>query len=336
MTVAMTVKTIRWGMIGCGSVCEVKSGPGFYKALHSTLLAAASSDPERTRSYAARHGVPRVYDSAEALVQDPDVDAVYIATPPVSHKPLALLAARAGKHVYVEKPMALRFDECAEIIAECRRVDRRLFVAFYRRALPRFLQVKAWIDEGAIGTVRCVTVLQHQSPEPDELSPATLPWRVKPEIAGGGKFLDMGVHVFDFLDFVLGPVVDVHGIASNQGGLYDAEDTVSASWRHEGGAMGSGSWCYVAGGNLDRVEIVGASGRIEFDFFAATPLSLTTAEGTRQVSIPNPPHVQQPFIQSIVDDLNGGPACPGTPESAARSSQVADRILREYRRQRGF
>jgi predicted dehydrogenase len=336
MTGTPALQTVRWGMIGCGSVCEVKSGPGFYKAERSSLLAAASSDPARTRSYAARPGVPRVYDTAEALVQDPDVDAVYIATPPVSHKPLALLAARAGKHVYLEKPMALRFDECAEIIDECRRLERRLFVAFYRRALPRFLQVKRWIDTGAIGAVRCVTVLQHQSPEPDELSRATLPWRVKPEVSGGGKFLDMGVHVLDFLDFVLGPVVEAQGIAANNGGLYDAEDTVSASWRHESGAMGSGSWCYVCGGNLDRVEIVGERGRIEFDFFAATPLRLANAAGDQELAIPNPPHVQQPFIQSIVDDLCGIAPCPGTPESAARSSRIADAILREYRRQRGF
>ena len=125
------MKTIRWGMIGCGAVCEVKSGPGFYKADHSALLAVASADPALTRSYASRHDVPRVYDSAEALVQDPDLDAVYVATPPSSHKALSLLAARAGKHVYVEKPMALRFDECEAIIAECRRLERRLFVAFY-------------------------------------------------------------------------------------------------------------------------------------------------------------------------------------------------------------
>ena len=330
------MKTIRWGMIGCGAVCEVKSGPGFYKADHSTLLAVASADPALTRSYASRHDVPRVYDSAEALVQDPDLDAVYVATPPSSHQALSLLAARAGKHVYVEKPMALRFDECEAIIAECRRLGRRLFVAFYRRAMPRFLQVKAWIDAGAIGAVRCIHVTQHQPPAPEERSRATLPWRLKPEVAGGGKFLDMGVHVLDFLDFVFGPIVEVHGVAANGAGLYDVEDTVTAAWRHEGGTLGSGSWCYVGADDVDRVEIVGGEGRIEFAFFADTPLRLVTTGGKQELAIPNPPHVQQPFIQSIVDDLNGGAPCPGTPESAARSSFVADLILREYRARHGY
>ncbi len=329
------MKTIRWGMIGCGSVCEVKSGPGFYKADHSALIAVASADLALTRSYAARHGVARVYDSAEALVQDPDIDAVYVATPPSSHKALALLAARAGKHVYVEKPMALRFDECQEIIDECRRVDRRLFVAFYRRAMPRFLKVKEWIDAGAIGAVRCIGVIQHQPPAPEDCSRATLPWRLKPEVAGGGKFLDMGVHTLDFLDFVFGPIVDVHGIATNAGGLYDVEDTVTSAWRHQGGALGSGSWCYVGGDDVDRIEIVGSKGRIEFAFFSDKPLRLTTDAGTQESAIPNPPHVQQPFIQSIVDDLNGVAPCPGTAESAARSSFVADAILHGFRRQQG-
>jgi len=335
MTETAALQTVRWGMIGCGSVCEVKSGPGFYKAERSALVAVASRRPEHARDYAARHGVPRVYDSPEALVGDPGLDAVYIATPPDSHRTLALLAARAGKHVYVEKPMALSHADCQTMIDVCRSADRRLFVAFYRRALPRFLQVKAWIDGGAIGAVRCVTVVQQMAPEADELDRTTLPWRVKPEVSGGGKFLDMGVHVLDFLDFVLGPIVEAQGIAANNGGLYDAEDTVSASWRHEGGAMGSGSWCYVCGANLDRVEIVGERGRIEFDFFAASPLHLTNAAGVQALAIANPPHVQQPFIQSIVDDLCGIAPCPGTPESAARSSRVADAILGEYRRQHG-
>jgi len=228
------MKTVRWGMIGCGSVAEVKSGPGFYKAERSALLAVTSRTPAAARAFAARHGIARAYDSTAALLADPDIDAVYIATPPDQHLSLAVQAARAGKHVYVEKPMAMRFTECQQIIDACAAADRRLFVAFYRRAMPRFRQVKQWLDAGAIGAVRAVTVVQHQPPAPEENSPATLPWRLRPEVAGGGKFLDMGVHVLDLLDFWFGPIVEVHGIAANQGGLYRVEDTVGATWRHEG------------------------------------------------------------------------------------------------------
>lgn len=322
--------TIRWGMIGCGSVTEVKSGPGFYKANNSVLLAVTSRRPETARSFAARHGIGKVYETTEGLLADPDIDIVYIATPPASHKEIALLAARAGKHVYVEKPMAMNATECREIVDACAAAGVRLFVAFYRRAQPRFAQVKTWIDDGAIGEPRCVRVAQFQQPAAEELSPDTLPWRVRPELAGGGKFLDMGVHVIDILDYWFGPIAEVHGIAANRGGLYDAEDTVTASWRHAGGVQGDGAWCYVCAHDEDRIEIIGSRGRIELACFNDSPLVLVNENGRQETAIANPQHVQQPFIQSIVDELNGQGACPGSVETAVRTNWVTDEILRGY------
>jgi len=329
-------KTIRWGMIGCGAVAEVKSGPGFYKSNDSSLAAVTSADKEMTRSFAQRHGVPRTYDTTEQLLADPEIDAVYIATPPSSHKALSLLVANAGKHVYVEKPMAMRFDECREIVEACEKQGVRLFVAFYRRAMPRFLKVKEWLESGAIGEVRVVRAVQHQRPAREDLSRETLPWRLKPEVSGGGKFLDMGIHTLDMLDFWFGAIEEVHGIASNDAGLYEVEDTVTATWRHASGVQGSGSWCYVCGDGEDYVEIVGSKGRIEFEFFSDAPLRLINASGLEEENIPNPPHVQQPFIQSIVDDLNGVAPCPGNVESAVRSTWVADEVLKNYRQQKGY
>ncbi len=327
------MQTIRWGMIGCGDVTEVKSGPGLYKAAHSALLGVTNRTLAKAKSYALRHGVSRVYPDVAALLADPEIDAVYIATPPAEHKALALQAAAAGKHVYVEKPMAMNYGECKEIIAACQAAGVRLYVAFYRRGMPRFRQVKDWIDQGAIGTVCTVSILQRQKPAPEELSPVTLPWRLQAEVAGGGKFLDMGVHVLDMLAFWFGPSGEVQGQAGNCGGLYDVEDTVTATWRHANGVHGVGNWCYVGHDDADRVEITGTHGRIEFEFFAESPLRLVTAAGVKETHIPNPTHVQQPFIQSIVDDLNGISWCPGDAQAAAQTSAVADRILDSFRRQ---
>ena len=330
------MKTIHWGMIGCGAVTEVKSGPGFYKAENSALVAVTSVDPVMTKSFAQRHGVANAYDSTEDLLKDAAVEAVYIATPPSSHKPLALQAAKAGKHVYVEKPMAMRHAECKEIVDICEQQGVRLFVAFYRRAMPRFLKVKEWLDSGAIGDVRNVRAVQHQIPAQEDLSRATLPWRLVPEVSGGGKFLDMGIHTLDIFDFWFGAIEEVHGIAGNQAGLYDVEDTVTATWRHASGVQGYGSWCYVCGHNEDYVEIVGSKGKIELEFFSDKPLRLVTEGGVVEADIPNPLHVQQPFIQSIVDDLNGVAPCPGSIESAVRSTWVADEILKNYRLEKGY
>ncbi len=327
------MKTIRWGMIGCGDVTEVKSGPGFYKADNSTLLGVTSRTSSSAQAYAQRHNVPRVYPDAAALLADPDIDIVYIATPPSEHKALTLQAAKAGKHVYVEKPMAMNHAECETMLAACHAAGVRLYVAFYRRAMPRFLQVKDWLDQGVIGSVCSVSVVLRQQPATAELSPDTLPWRLKAEVAGGGKFMDVGVHVLDALSFWFGPIVDMHGHASNRGGLYDVEDTVTACWQHADGVNAIGNWCFVGHDDADIVEMTGTQGRIEFEFFADTPLRLMTATGMQEIHIPNPAHVQQPFIQSIVDELNGMGICPGDTSGAAHISAMTDAILKHYRRQ---
>jgi 1,5-anhydro-D-fructose reductase (1,5-anhydro-D-mannitol-forming) len=198
------MKTVRWGIIGCGNVTEVKSGPAFQQAEGSELVAVMRRDAALAEDYARRHGVPRWYADAEALIADPEVDAVYIATPPHMHRPYTLAAARAGKPVYVEKPMALNAAECREMIDACEAARVPLFVAYYRRSLPRFLKVKELVDGGAIGAVRTVQITLTQPlalPDGGEL-----PWRVRPEIAGGGHFVDLASHTLDFLDYVLGPI----------------------------------------------------------------------------------------------------------------------------------
>ncbi|NLF74374.1 MAG: Gfo/Idh/MocA family oxidoreductase [Chloroflexi bacterium] len=325
------MRTIRWGIIGAGDVTEIKSGPAFQQARHSQLVAVMRRDAARARDYAQRHGVPRWTDDADALIHDPEVDAVYIATPPHVHMAYTLRVAQAGKPVYVEKPMARTYDECQAMIDACRAAGVPLFVAYYRRALPRFLKIKALIDEGAIGTVRSVAIALHQPPAPAELDPANLPWRVVPEIAGGGKFVDLASHMLDFLDYVLGPIRQAQGFASNQAGLYAAEDIVSGSFVFDSGAQGVGTWCFSSGQALDRIEIAGTEGQIAFACFDTSPITITAGGQTATYQIDNPPHVQGPLIQMVVDALNGSGACPSTGESAARTNWVMDQMLAGYR-----
>lgn len=321
------MQTIRWGMIGCGDVTEVKSGPGFQKANNSSLVAVMRRNGALAKDYAERHGVPKWYDDAEALIHDPDVDAVYIATPPSSHKEYTLLSARAGKPVYVEKPMALNFEECREMIDACRDAGVPLFVAYYRRALSRFLKIKELLDQQAIGQVRLVNITFHQPLRPDELDPDNLPWRVIPDIAGGGRFVDLASHMLDFLDYVLGPIRSAEGFAANQAGKFPAEDIVSGAFVFESGVLGAGAWCFTSFDELDRTEIVGDQGKITYSTFDAHPIILTTNDGRTEFSIDYPPHVQQPLIQTVVDALNRIGDCPSTGESAARTSWVMDRML---------
>jgi predicted dehydrogenase len=321
------MRTIRWGIIGCGDVTEVKSGPGFQKADHSRLVAVMRRTGERARDYAKRHGVPRWYDDAEALIRDPEVDAVYVATPPASHKAYTLLSAQAGKPVYVEKPMAMNAAECEEMVAACRAAGVPLFVAYYRRALARFLKVKELVDTGAIGEVRYVTLSLLQPPAPDEQDPQALPWRVLPEIAGGGRFVDLACHMLDFLDYVLGPIRAVRGFAANQGSRYPAEDIVTGTFVFASGVQGAGTWCFTGFERRDRTEIVGTRGSVTYSTFDAGPVLLTTGEGSTTFVYDDPPHIQQPLIQTVVEALNGVGPCPSTGESAARTSRVMDQML---------
>ena len=327
------MKTIRWGIIGCGDVTEVKSGPGFQKAEGSALVAVMRRNGDLARDYAARHGVPRWYDDADALIHDPEVDAVYIGTPPDSHRDYTLAVAQAGKPVYVEKPMARTHAECVQMVNACKQAGVPLFVAYYRRMLPRFLKVKELVAQGAIGEPRFTSVTLYQS-QPD-IDSANLPWRVIPQIAGAGIFLDLASHTLDVLDYILGPVSRVQGFAANQAGDYQAEDIVSGTWVHESGVHGMGTWCFTAFRNFDQNEIIGSGGKLTFSTFGTEPVVLTTSEGVTEFPLETPPHVQQPLIQTIVNDLNGVGSCPSTGESAARTSWVLDQMLAAYREQHG-
>ncbi|WP_448073822.1 Gfo/Idh/MocA family protein [Georgenia yuyongxinii] len=334
MRTATTLRTVRWGIVGVGDVTERKSGPGLQRAERSELVAVMRRDGAKAADYARRHGVPRWYDDADALIADPEVDAVYIATPPDSHRDHALRVAAAGKPVYVEKPMARTAAECEEMIAACERAGVPLFVAYYRRAMPRFATVRRLLDDGVIGTPRAVSVRTLGTPgmwEPDHL-----PWRVQPEIAGGGLFVDLGSHTLDLLDHLLGPVGAVSGAAGNQGGGYPAEDVVSATFIFTSGVQGVGLWSFAAGEQRDEVEIIGSAGSLSFSSFGAEPLVLRTADGERQIDAPYPDVVQQPLIQAVVDELTGRGTSPSTGHSALRTARFVDTVLAGYRAEHGI
>jgi len=329
----MTLETVRWGIIGCGNVTEVKSGPALQKAPHSSLVAVMRRDGDKARDYAQRHDVPRWYAAAENLVADPGVDAVYVATPPSTHRQFALISIAAGKPVYVEKPFALDAAECEEIIAAGRAANVPVFVAYYRRALPRFRKVRELVfDERAIGKPRIVNVVLHEPHHPRYHDAADLPWHVRPEISGGGIFVDIGCHTLDLLDWLFGPLRRVHGTASNQLGAYPPEDTVAMSFAFDTGLLGTGLWNFGALQHEDRIEVIGDGGRMRFATFGDGPILVENGAGAREVRVENPVHIQQPLIEAVVRELRGeAGACPSTAVSAARTSAVMDAVLRDYR-----
>ncbi len=317
--------TIRWGIIGCGDVTEVKSGPALQKTEGSELVAVMRRSADKARDYAERHQVPRWYSDADELIADPQVNAIYIATPPDSHADYTLRAARAKKPVYVEKPMARTYGECQAMVAACQEADVPLFVAYYRRAMPYFLKVKELLDGGAIGSVHSVHIALHQRPM--AIDPQAPPWRIVSEISGGGLFFDLASHQLDLLDFLLGPIATAQGTTANRSGLYAAEDTVSASFSFAAGPTGSGSWSFSASEGRDQIEIFGDKGRITFSTFQFTAIELHNDQRQQSFAIASPDHVQQPLIQTVVDALLGTGTCPSSGESGARASRIMEQII---------
>ncbi|MDA0196135.1 MAG: Gfo/Idh/MocA family oxidoreductase [Bacteroidetes bacterium] len=322
---------IKWGIIGCGDVCEVKSGPAFDRIEGSRLVAVMRRNGDKAKDYAERHCVPKWYDDADNLINDPNVNAIYIATPPSTHIEHTLKAAAAGKPVYVEKPMAKTHEESLLMIEACEKANVPLFTAFYRRSLPNFLKVKSIIESGLIGDVRYVNVKLNKTLEPDIVANnlGANNWRVNPEVAGGGYFYDLASHQLDFLDFLFGPITEAYGFKSNQAGVYAAEDIVSGSFRFERGVLGQGIWCFTTSRTSDEelTTIVGSKGQLSFPFFGDHSLSLEVEGRVKEVmSFEMPKHIQQPLIQTIVDELLGKGKSPSTGISGARTNWVMGQL----------
>jgi len=327
----MKFSKVRWGIIGCGNVTEVKSGPAFQKTENSELVAVMRRTGELAKDYAKRHNVATWYDDADALINDPNVDAVYIATPPGSHKDYTIKAAKAGKAVYVEKPMARNVAECKEMIAACEAAGVPLYVAYFRRAQPKFLKIKELLDTKMIGDVRFVSTTQYQQVSEDVMDSKNLPWRVQPHLAGGGLFFDLGSHTLDMLDFLLGPIKSVQGFASNQAGYYGAEDIVTGTYLFESGVHGVGNWCFSSFENVDENEIIGTKGKITFSTYGNEPIILTTVSGTEQWSFEAPQHVHQPLVETVVAELTGvGEQCPSTGVTGMRTNWVMGEMVKNY------
>lgn len=325
---------VRWGIVGVGNVTEVKSGPAFYKSEHSELVAVMRRNAEKAADYAKRHHVPKWYSNASELINDSNVDAVYIATPPDSHASYAIEAMQAGKPVYVEKPMAKSYEECLEMLRVSEETGMPLYVAYYRRALPAFLKAKELIADGVIGKPLTVNITLYKQAQERFHKPEEIDWRVFPEISGAGHFFDLASHQFDYLDFVFGPITKISGIAVNQAGLYPAEDTVTGTWQHESGVIGTGSWCFVVdeSSEKDVIEIIGEKGQISLPCFSHGKLKLSTGQGIAEIKFNNPEHISQNLVQQVNETLLGKGKCVSTGKSAARTSWVLDEVVKNYYR----
>ncbi len=316
-------------MIGVGNVTEKKSAPAFGKIQGSRLVAVGNRTPERARAYAAANGIARWHSDPFDVIADPEVEIIYIATPPGSHLEYAMAAIEEGKPVYIEKPMARTWEECQQINEAAAQRGVPVYVAYYRRALDYFKKVKELVDEEQMGRLLYVNMHQHfpaREPDFNRLNP---PWHVVPEISGGGYFHDVGCHALDILFYFLGDPLEAKGFSANKGGLYEPEDTLGVILRLPGDLLVTGSWNFVTSDAFrkDQVEIVGEKGKLKFSVFSFAPITLVRENSRESFEVVQPEHIQMPMIRTIVRELRGTGRCPSTGETAAVTSRVMDQIL---------
>ena len=317
---------INWGMIGCGDVTEVKSGPAFNIPGKSRIYGVFSRTESSARDYAKRHNVPRVFTSVSDLINAPEIDAIYIATPPATHPDLALQVAQAKKPCCLEKPIANSHAEAVQITEAFRNAGVPVFVAYYRRTLPRFEAVRAWISDGKIGSVRHVHWGLTQQPRKEDIA-GQYSWRIDPALAPGGYFDDLACHGLDLFDHYLGPIIEASGNSVNRQNIYNVPDSVSGHWLHEGGITGTGYWNFAADQTEDEVVIIGDKGRIVFSVFDDTNPRCETGSETLTIDVKHPKHVQKFHVEAMAAHLSGGNSYSSTGQSATRIAWVCDRVL---------
>lgn len=330
------MKKINWGIIGCGDVTEVKSGPAFSKVKNSSLVAVMRRNTEKAKDYAQRHHVPKWYDNAMSLINDPDVNAIYIATPPSSHEEYTLAAIAAGKPVYVEKPMTVNFASAIKMMNAANEKRAKLVIAHYRREQPYFKKIKQLLDEKFIGDIRFARLdFYRKLLSPEELQLPKNTWRVDTSIAGGGLFHDIAPHHLDLMYYFFGVVENASGFSANQTHLYNADDIVSGNILFKNNVVLNGLWCFNVDvqNEKDSCEIEGSKGKINFSFFGQQKLSVTKNSETEIILFKPLKHVQQPMIKKVVEYfLDEGPN-PCSAEDGAEVMRLMDQFtgIKDYR-----
>ena len=317
---------IRWGILGCGAVTELKSGPAYQKTDGFEVVAVMRRDAVKAADYAKRHGISTYYTNADDLIDDPEIDAIYIATPPNVHKFYGLKVAAAGKICCIEKPLAPNYKDCLAIHNAFAAKNIPLFVAYYRRTLPRFEQIKTWLDTNSIGEIRHIRWHLSKPANSTDLS-GDYNWRTDSAIATGGYFDDLASHGLDLFIHFLGNIKEVSGFSLNQQGLYSAKDAVTACWVHDSGITGSGSWNFGCYEREDKVEIFGSKGKITFSVFENEPILLSNELGQMELFIEHPENIQLYHVKQMREDLLGNSKHPSTGLTGSHTSWVMDKII---------
>lgn len=314
---------IRWGMIGAGNVTEIKSGPALNKVRGSELVAVMRRNASKVEDYARRHNVASWYTNTEEMLGREDLNAIYIATPPASHKEYAIAALEAGKDIYLEKPMAMNASECVEIIDKARRLGKKLSIAHYRRELGAFKKIKALIDCGSIGKIKTANIEIFRPAESNMVVSSDDNWRTNPAISGGGLFHDIAPHQIDLMIHYFGIPLDFSGYSASR--LFGVADVVTGQIKFGNEIHFQGTWNFIAPKPevRDNCTIIGEKGKIVFAF-NKNLVTLVVRESKELYRFPIPENIQLPFIDKVVNYFMDEGENPCTGEDGLKVAEIID------------
>jgi predicted dehydrogenase len=314
---------VRWGIIGCGDIVRKRVAAAIRDEPRSRLLAACRRDEGQLRNFCQAFSVERAYTRAADLLADPDIDAVYIATPVHLHLPQTLAAARAGKHVLVEKPMARSVAECDQMIAACRARGVRLEVAYYRRFYPMVRRIKELAAAEEIGqplAVHAVTSTQFALKPGDEGY-----WRVIRDEGGGGALMDIGSHRLDLFLDLFGDVRDVKAQTDTLLGSYEAEDFATVLLRFQCGVHGTLQCIFGMDWVADDFIVLGTRGRLVASPLNGDRLLVDRGQERRVESHPPPANLHGPLVADFVSAICEGRDPLVTGEEGRRTNEIMER-----------
>ncbi len=314
---------IKWGIIGCGDVAEVKSGPAFQKVNNSELIAVMRRNGAKAKDFSERHKVPFWYDSVNDILNHPEINAVYIATPPSTHLEIAKQCLAANKFVYLEKPITLNTNEAKEL-EKLVKENNKLVVAHYRRKLPTFKKVKELLDNNSIGKILFADIEILQSKNPSIIAKTDDNWRLKIETSGGGYFHDIAPHQIDLMLHYFGNIKSAEGFSTSILNNKVA-DIVNGIIEFENGIQFRGIWNFIAAEKdvKDECKIYGENGTITFSFYGEE-VFLNLSDKNKVFSFQNPAHVQQPLIEQTVNYFLGNTENPCTIKDGVEVMKILD------------
>ncbi len=327
------MKYIKWGIICHEETSEVEKVRTFGEIEGSSIVAIMSNQEKHAEDMASRLNAGKWYSDAQELIEDEEVNAIYIASSPSTHATYSIMSMKAGKPVFVNSPLAADYDDCIRINRISTETGIPCYVAYYHRNLPCVQKVREIIAKGLIGdvvNVRLIYSCQQQNLPQTHGNSFLLS---APHAAGHyDYFYKLASHQLDLLQHVFGIIIEANGIISDNIALTEQNMSVNACYKFENGLTGNASWC-LSGHSLtpeDEIMVIGNKGQLTFPVFRNVPIELVTSEGTVSFPTDNPSDMRLPLIKNVIEDLQGFNVCLSTSVSATPVNWVLDRILAKF------